>query len=191
MKLPDTLTSDQLKPLLAPASFIINTITKAKLFYLVPTTDMGAQNPRTLPREIIQEELIAVKKKGRPTKRDKAAKAKAALETLDKWLDTTAGRNDSSTHRLLELAPTATLYQYQINKEHLLKAVDGNVLDQGPLVAANLEVRNRLKQAEAIVATGVSHNLERVEKAVSELDDLTLKRNGGLLGLLEGAGKRE
>lgn len=114
MTLPQTLMG-HLTPLQPHAIYILSTLVKAQVFYILPMSTLYPLNPRGLPREIFVQdgyelsnlvdeqhfagnpsqesgsamvpEVPVKKKKGRPTKRDKKKKAMYALHQVDKWLE--------------------------------------------------------------------------------------------------------
>jgi hypothetical protein len=159
-------------------------MTHSNVFYLLPSTEKSAENPRELPREIIQDEdWIEENKKGRPSKRTKALKGKAALDQLDRWLQKTTpigSEAGPSYHHLVENPPNSSLRQYQSHKEQLLAELERQEAGD-KILSANKAVVERLKQAENIVE-GDRPGIERVERAA-------LEGGGGILRLLEGAGK--
>ncbi|RDB29663.1 hypothetical protein Hypma_015696 [Hypsizygus marmoreus] len=211
--LPTLLNASHLLSL-QPAVFqILSTLFKDDVFFIVPSSELGPLNPRDLPREIFLDEvtilpvdLTAPKKKGRPTKRDKAKKAKTALEELEKWLDQTAGTTpqDSSspwtfpaedTH---ETVTQATLEHYQAQKSHLLDSIDSHQ-QRMDIEKANEFVLERLKATEELVSvngtlsTGANDvaGVARVERAAIEFTNAEGSHGGGVLSLLEGAGRSQ
>ncbi|KAF5385283.1 hypothetical protein D9615_001387 [Tricholomella constricta] len=219
--LPDSLNADHLQPLQPNVSRILSVLLKDKVFFVTPHSVLGALSPRDLPREIFVDEGTvlrldpsAPKKKGRPTRRDKAKKAKLALDNLDRWLEGTPGPLPTLSTVLmpppLEGAPTlehpltSTLRRYHAEKTQILNSIDTQSestvlpLHVGMTVErANQFVLGRLKAAEGlfsldgvIVEGGALAGVARVERAVNELGDVkALGRKGGALNLLEGAGK--
>lgn len=146
----------------------------------------------------------APKKKGRPSKHDKARKAKAAVDSLDRWLQKTSYPPENATgsssagipptHQLLMNPPKSTLYQYQSHKIHMLNTIDTPGSDgRAAIVQANHDLLARLKELKDrdphIAAIGNGLGLQRVERAVQEMNDPS-GQPAGLLGLLEGAGRR-
>ncbi|KIK70821.1 hypothetical protein GYMLUDRAFT_107345, partial [Collybiopsis luxurians FD-317 M1] len=89
--LPTILTTDMLLPLQPYASHILESLFQSHVFHIIPSSDLHAFNPRQLPREVYvdslsESNLQVPKKTGRPSKRDKAKKAKAALDGIDRWM---------------------------------------------------------------------------------------------------------
>jgi hypothetical protein len=141
------------------------------------------------------------KKKGRPSKRDIAKRAKEAVAGLDRWLERTdsvasgdgAGPSRARGQALLSHAPTASRANYGVQKARVLDALlereEGSGLEA--LGRANLEVLGRLKRIDAMAAErgmevggegGELTGLGRVERASAEV------AKGGILGLSQGAG---
>jgi hypothetical protein len=231
-------------PMLAPyASQVLSALTNAKVFYILPVSEIGPYNPRMLPREVYiedvdemaerdshtaplesevdlqvpglnstEEDAMATrvpKKKGRPSKRDIAKRAKEAVAGLDRWLERTnwvaqvasgdgAGPSRARGQALLSHAPTASRAKYGVQKARvlgtLLEREEGNGVEA--LERANLEVLGRLKKIDAMAAErgmevggegGELTGLGRVERAAGEL----AKGGIGILGLSQGAGLSE
>ncbi|KAH9944285.1 uncharacterized protein BXZ73DRAFT_39872 [Epithele typhae] len=151
------------------------------------------------------------KKKGRPSKRDRIRKAKDALTSLQKYMDkntvalpselgAVAGPEAEVAHVVFGQAPHASLANYGARKDDLLAAIHQETADCGSQAAlrkANEGLLVRLKQIDAMAAEqglevgGEGEDqtgLERVEKAVKELQRSGAGANGGILNLLEGAG---
>ena len=143
------------------------------------------------------------RKKGRPSKREMAKRAKEAIAGLDRWLERTdsvgqtvgadgAGSSRARGQALLS-HPTVSRANYGAQKTRvlgtLLEREDGSGVET--LERANLAVLGRLKKIDAMAAErgmevggegGELTGLGRVERAAGELD------KGGLLGLTGGAG---
>jgi hypothetical protein len=149
------------------------------------------------------------KKKGRPSKRDIAKRAKEAVAGLDRWLERTnwvgqvasgdgAGPSRARGQALLSHAPIASRANYGVQKARVLGALlereEGNGVEV--LERANMEVLGRLKKIDAMAAErgmevggegGELTGLGRVERAAAEL----AKGGIGILGLSQGAGLSE
>jgi hypothetical protein len=185
---------------------ILSTFLTDRIFFVIPRSDLGSLVPRDLPREIFVDEatvlptdLNAPKKRGRPTRRDKAKKARVALDSLDKWLDKAPPILPITSGHGSRTSTTNTLEQYQVQKSLMLNAVytSPDTSDERSAVErANRFVLDRLKAAEELVsadvfATSTEGNLNagltRVERAVGAFD-AHADRRGGILSLLEGAG---
>ncbi|KAF8481060.1 hypothetical protein DFH94DRAFT_737766 [Russula ochroleuca] len=229
LEMPKTVS-----PTSAPyASQVLSALTNVKAFYILPVSKLGPYNPRTLPREVYIEDvdemteretrtapleseldppvpgLDAVttkvpKKKGRPSKRETAKRAKEATVGLDRWLERTdsvgqvaggggAGPSRARGQTLLSHAPTASRTNYGAQKTRVLGALLESEEGRGveALGRANLAVLGRLKKIDAMAAErgmevggegGELTGLGRVERAVGELG------RGGILGLSQGAG---
>jgi len=149
------------------------------------------------------------KKKGRPSKRDIARRAKDAMAGLDRWLDRTesvgrvaggggTGPNRARGHALLSHAhaPAVSRENYRAQKTRVLDALLEKEGGEGmeALELANVAVLARLKKIDAMAAEkgmevggegGELTGLGRVERAVGEL---RTGSKGGILGLSQGAG---
>jgi hypothetical protein len=218
--LPISLVGDHLLPLQPIVCHVLSTLLTDGVFFLVPSTHLRALNPRDLPREIfVDEETIvpvdsaAPKKKGRPTRLDKAKKAKAVLHNLENWLENTSCSQMPPTAIIPDLASTSeenrtaktevetTLGYYQNSKSHLLNGIDFRAQSGGAserytaFQRANQFVLDRLKETEELLASdGVTLRkdpnavLARVERAVKDFIEAEEEgQGGGILGLLEGA----
>ncbi|KAI0307688.1 hypothetical protein B0F90DRAFT_1676222 [Multifurca ochricompacta] len=149
------------------------------------------------------------KKKGRPSRRDIAKRKKDAIVGLDRWLERTesigrlasgggTGPSRNRGHAILSHAPTVSRTNYRAEKARVLNNLLGNE-DRGGLETlerANMAVLNRLRKIDAMAAEkgmevggegGELTGLGRVERAARELRE---RDQGGILGLLEGAGGR-
>lgn len=148
---------------------------------------------------VLPTDLNAPKKKGRPTRREKAKKAKVALDGLDKWLDKTSPILPMTSGRGFRTSTTTTLEQYQLHKSLMLNAAytsPDTSDERSAIERANLFVLDRLKTAEELVSADIfstltegnlNAGLARVERAVGAFD-AHADRRGGILSLLEGAG---
>ena len=147
LELPGNLSAHHLLSLQPYAAHLLQTLLTTQAFHVMPKTSLRAQNPSDLPRERFVEDNAEVPagstatKKGRPSKRDKARKAKDAVTVLDRWLtkntytypDTATEPGSSAgstpapsrtTHTLVSHPPTASRAIYAMEKTHLLQAID-------------------------------------------------------------------
>lgn len=158
-------------------------------------------------QEVTTTPIRVPKKKGRPSKRDMAKRAKEAIAGLDRWLDRTdsvsrvasgtgTGPSRARGDALLSHAPTVSRANYRVQKARVLGALLVREGGEGveALERANMAVLARLKKIDAMAAEkgmevggegGVLTGLGRVERAVGELRG---GGKGGILGLSEGAG---
>ena len=88
MKMADTLTSPQFIALRPYVQHILSSLQKDEVFLILPKHDLGAMDPRDLPREIYAEDGIVFsdllqRKRGRPARKDKGKKARLALDDLE------------------------------------------------------------------------------------------------------------
>jgi hypothetical protein len=221
LSLPSLLTSPELASLRTPAIFVLSSLLKAQIFHVVPSAACQPLNPRLLPREIVETDIVptsndddAPKKRGRPTKRDRVKKSVDAMAQLNFWLEGNSvprvqEEHQSSTSTAPELVPKALLHQpkatlsiYATQKSHLLDIIDYPNLpaalltpEQSALKAANEAIAQRLIAIdEEAAAQGKEVGGEG--GSWTGLDRVlkaraTLGRQGGILGLLEGGGMRE
>ncbi|KAF9015538.1 hypothetical protein BDQ17DRAFT_1229994 [Cyathus striatus] len=188
--LPEGLITPEFEALQPRIECILSRLMKEKVFLMVPESRLGALNPRSLPREVYMDSCVRTagedsggRKKGRPTKRDKAQKAKTAVESLDRWLERTSC-----------VGPAEALEDYQRKKGGFLSRVYGTEEDtegdRAVIAKANEIIVGRLREAQALVGSGSGSGdagVLRVERAAASLGD----GRGGVLGLVEGAGVEE
>ena len=158
-------------------------------------------------QEVTSTPIKVPKKKGRPSKRDMAKRAKEAIAGLDRWLDRTdsvswvasgtgTGPSRARGDVLLSHAPTVSRVNYRAQKSRVLGALLVGEGGEGveALERANMAVLARLKKIDAMAAEkglevggegGELTGLGRVERAARELWG---GGKGGILGLSEGAG---
>ncbi len=197
MSLPTALHENHLLRLRPYVVHILTTLLDAQAFLILPDSSLRAQHPARLPREIFVPEgqdstvflqaagavdttdeanaTAPAKKKGRPSKRDKARKAKDALASLERYVDRNAvtlpeqyphhslgPAQASNTHMVLGQAPHTSLKNYVDRKNELLVTIYAHVPDGGSspsqlgptdaLQLANEAVLVRLKQIDAMAA---------------------------------------
>lgn len=148
----------------------------------------------------------APKKKGRPTRLDKAKKAKAAVHNLNRWLENASSSQlppaaitsaTSESNLTAKTETEATLRHYQNEKLRMLDRIDLRAQPgEGytPFQQANQFVLDRLKAAEEFMAsdgvplsTDTNAGLARVERAVKESINAEDEGQGrSALGLLGG-----
>ncbi|KAK7694770.1 hypothetical protein QCA50_001958 [Cerrena zonata] len=166
LDLHNELTDEALQPLQPYATRLLTTLLDAQVFHILPEASLLAQNPSVLPREIFVPDGVdpstilgtasgeastsgtqkQPKKKGRPSKRDKAKRAKDAVLSLDKWLEknsftyptfaTDSGSGLSlaedatkTTHALIAHRPITQQQHYSAQKNQLLALLDSGVQD--------------------------------------------------------------
>jgi hypothetical protein len=208
LKLPTGLNDDPELASLAPyCSHII--LVLISRFNILPPSNLGADNPRSLPREVfvpdaqepeIEEGQDVPKKKGRPSKKETLRRTRAAVTGLGRWLDNTdVPDGPDNAHIIMSSAPSALRAAYIKDKEALLDVLvdeEGQVA----LATANRGMLSRLRYIDERAAArgmevgsegGERTGMGRVERAVSELERPELRWRGGLLGLMEGAGLNE
>ncbi|KAJ7492775.1 hypothetical protein FB451DRAFT_1219532 [Mycena latifolia] len=164
--LPGMLTTAYLAPLQPFASYVVSALVNAQVFHLLPRSELGAQNPRELPREIYVEEGLIdsnqPQRKGHQSKRDKVVKARAALDAVGRWLEQTPPPSDAGT----------TLSQYKAQKVRLLQEIGA---ESAGVEEASQGVLERLREAQEEEGdVGGWDGLGRVSSTA-----------GGLLGLVQ------
>lgn len=89
--------STDLKTLQDQVSYMIHLLKSKSAFIILPPSHLYAQNPRILPREVVQSgevdafrEESTGKKAGRPSKAEKSQKARLAISTLNSWTESNA-----------------------------------------------------------------------------------------------------
>ncbi|PPQ67118.1 hypothetical protein CVT25_005719 [Psilocybe cyanescens] len=142
--MPDSLTNAHTLPLQPYARYVLSCLQRDLVFHIFPKSDLGAANPRELPREIFTEDGMAFleqgsqKRKGRPARREKGKKARAALDNLEKW---TAEDEQGSSE--IDKA----LSEYTNSKATMLGA-DGTRLPKGSVEKVGEIVVARLKETQ-------------------------------------------
>ncbi|KZT72798.1 hypothetical protein DAEQUDRAFT_762610 [Daedalea quercina L-15889] len=193
--LPSSLATPELLPLQPYVAYVLKTLEVSKSFHILPQAELRPYKPSTLPREVFvteeQESVIlaalsgsattsganggALKKKGRPSRRDKQKKAKDALGALEKYLEknttvlapepmpmsesvpSVAADHAQTTHRMVVHPPSATREQYRSHKVEALGmlnpyGVDSIMAVQEPTRSVNAG-REALQRAnEAVLA---------------------------------------
>ncbi|EPT03885.1 hypothetical protein FOMPIDRAFT_1046365 [Fomitopsis schrenkii] len=157
--LPSSLTSPEILPLQPYATYVLKVLVDAETFHILPRAELRPYKPSVLPREVfVTEEKesailatlagdstastvgIGLKKKGRPSRRDKQKKAKDALAALEKYLEkntiahgpehmpvsgpTSTADQSQTTHRMVVHPPSATREQYRFHKKDVLGMLD-------------------------------------------------------------------
>ena len=176
-RLSELLSAPDLVPLREPVLYIASTMVKDQVFYILPSSDLGSENPRYLPREVLARDSSlepdpeAPKKKGRPSRQDKARKARVALDGLSGWLDSTPRSSEARSDQL----PT-NMVQYQWDKAGLTAALE-SPNGQEAFEKANRIILDRLREAQT-QSGGDSRTFEGVERMERALREHT----GGVLG---------
>ena len=86
LMLPDALDGEHLAPIRPYVIYVQSKLLQAQVFHVLPHGALHPQNPRTLPREVVEEGDAAMplgKKKGRPSKRARTQRAREALAALE------------------------------------------------------------------------------------------------------------
>lgn len=199
---PETLSTPYLTRLAPAARHAVSQLERDDVFIILPSSEYGAMRHRVLPYEIIVNGTsrtlsdLERTKKGRPSKRERARRAKTAVDNLQKWmkeapqLSLAASRDDQKLG-----SPTVTAEGYRHYKNKLLDLVADSQAVEGPesievhtLSLANQNVYQRLKVAEASLNASRKADkqspaakriaIERVEESLRDG-----RSRGGLLSL--------
>ncbi|KAJ7092565.1 hypothetical protein C8R44DRAFT_719207 [Mycena epipterygia] len=137
--MPATLTTAYLAPLQPFASYVVSALVNAQAFHLLPNSELGALNPREVPREIFVDQGLIdsnqPQRKGNHSKRDKIMKARTALDAVGRWLEQTPSTSNAGT----------TLLQYEGEKARLLKEIGA---ESAGVFEASQGVLQRLAEAQ-------------------------------------------
>ncbi|GJE87668.1 hypothetical protein PsYK624_037510 [Phanerochaete sordida] len=200
LELPTHLVEPHLHPLQPYAAHLLQTLLSAQAFHILPKSSLRAQNPSDIPRERFVEDTAetpteaTAKKKGRPSRRDKARKAKDAVAALDRWLDkstytypeTAHGVGEGSahdppktTHTLISHPPAASRAIYSMEKSSLLNVIDppGSALQivaAGPDASASRQPVPGVDPIDAGARQGGGDPRER--EALARANDAVLAR---------------
>ncbi|KAF9566161.1 hypothetical protein CPC08DRAFT_815047 [Agrocybe pediades] len=172
LAIPESLTNPGFLVLQPHVQYILSCLQKDRIFFIVPKSDLGALNPRDLPREIIVDDDTAMsedgqKRKGRPARREKAKKARLALDSLDEWA--TEVDDDEASQRRNEV-----VHQYKELKAAMLGG-NGGLLSES-VEEATRSVLGRLEEAQA------QTNVE--DGSVDMLKRVVAGNSKGIFGLM-------
>ncbi|KAJ7293422.1 hypothetical protein C8J57DRAFT_1429228 [Mycena rebaudengoi] len=169
--LPSTLSTAYLAPLQPLVSYMVSSLVKANAFHLLPASELGAQNPRDLPREIFVDEGLIdsqqLARKNAQTKRDKVIKARTALDAVGRWLAETPAKSTAST----------TLQTYSELKAGLLTEIGEGSMG---LKIATSGVLQRMEEAQQTDEDGTSGSWE----GLGRVRAASVESGGGLLKML-------
>ena len=201
LSIPTSLANPELEPLRPYATHVLSTLLDSQIFHIVPESSLNAQNPTTLPREFFvadeaepessveastsnteQGQGRPLKKKGRPTKREKAKKAREAVVSLEKWLDKntftaprTAGASNVAAqpgeimHTLMRHPPVASGEKYRAHKGRLLDALDSTYLDDvGGIRAGSLGNSEEGREVMGRANEAVLERLKKIDEMAAE-----------------------
>jgi len=80
--LPDALDGELLRPIRAHVVYVQSDLLRAQVFQVLPHAATHLLGPRALPREVVVEDVEG-KKKGRPSKRERAKRKRESLVALE------------------------------------------------------------------------------------------------------------
>ncbi|KZV76983.1 hypothetical protein PENSPDRAFT_679651 [Peniophora sp. CONT] len=206
LKMPIALQSDKRYSSSALcAAHILDYLRYQNVFHVLPASTSQPYIPATLPREIfvpetepvgLAEESAAQKRPGRPTKKDEARKARAAMTELGRWIDKTNPPEgaDANTSAAMAGHPNDARQEYLQQKQtvidELLSSEEGREAlaraQNGTLGRLRLINEQAEKRGKEVGADGPRGTMMRLERAVRDMG--TPGREGGMLSLLEGAG---
>ncbi|KAL1738339.1 hypothetical protein HDZ31DRAFT_51157, partial [Schizophyllum fasciatum] len=155
LELPRSLT-EAYQPLQPPAAFVLASLVRRQVFYILPHSGLCPYNPRSLPREIyadasspIDPREVGQRKPGRPSKREQNQRAKVGWQTLVTCLNTTtvppSRPSATSTHELVARPPGSSA-QYHADKTALLRALDEDTTARTLVAEASREALSRMEQ---------------------------------------------
>ncbi|CAL1695580.1 unnamed protein product [Somion occarium] len=162
LELPSMLGDEALQPLQPYTTHVLSRLLDAQAFHILPEAPLRPQNPSTLPREMFIPDgvdpstILGIpteasssgtnkppKKKGRPSKRDKAKRAKDAVTSLDRWLEKNTftypplsgvpgseGATEDAlktTHALIAHRPMTLQQNYSSQKAQLLTLLEQTI----------------------------------------------------------------
>ncbi|KAH6916883.1 hypothetical protein BKA70DRAFT_1417668 [Coprinopsis sp. MPI-PUGE-AT-0042] len=192
--LPEQLQEPTMRPLLICVLSVLEYLANKSVFLILPNSDSLSQNPRALPREIYVDQgsvgATFTKKRGRPNKNEKTKRLKAGLAEAEDWLSRTEG--------LAPTQPTSPFEDYTRLKSEFTSAAElCSATSQGHIAAeqANESILLRLREVSSLLSQeqdgpipdSEMAGLRRVENAV---EDMRQGLGSGVLGLLEGSGRR-
>ncbi|KAL0951416.1 hypothetical protein HGRIS_008108 [Hohenbuehelia grisea] len=186
LAMPSELGDDRLRE---PVEYILDTLVKAQVFYILPSSEHGTQSPRELPREVVIADGLndvvtqeGMKKKGRPSKQARIKKARDAAANLEKWMVTGVGVVGGTT---------SSRDRYESEKGAMVEELEKTSEGREAIERASQRVLERVRRVDALAAEqglevggegGERTGLARLEAAASS------SVSSGLLGLMSGAG---
>ncbi|KAI5831985.1 hypothetical protein K523DRAFT_371012 [Schizophyllum commune Tattone D] len=186
VELPRLLTGTH-QLLQPPTVFILAKLVRQQVFYILPHSNLGPHNPKSLPREVYADsstfvdlkEVALQRKPGRPSKRDQNQRAKAGWQTLVTCLNRTtvpSGLSATSTHEEAMTRPSGSSTQYHADKTALLRALDDDSDGMSLVAEASREALSRMEQirdgAKASVQEGGLRRARDALQTCSGLLDL-------------------
>jgi len=201
LALPSLLSTERLSPLRPQVMHVLSQLVSSDVFYILPSSDLELYK---LPREVFvsdrEEEAVAeasatVRKRGRPSRRDKQKRANQAAVALETWLrrgqayrasDTTELHSDD--HDQVPVPISSSREAYLVQKRTMLDVLAGDESGGDVLRAANEAVLRRLREIDEMAASqglevggegGEKTGLARVEKVVGKMEG----GSSGILGM--------
>jgi len=183
---------------------VLSQLVDSDAFYVLPSSDLELCK---LPREIFvpdregedttAEDSPAVRKRGRPSRRDRQKRANQAAAALETWLRQGQGYPPSDTSELhtddldqVAVPASSSRDAYLNQKRVMLDVLAGDESGREVLKAANEAVLRRLREIDEMAASqglevggegGEKTGLTRIEKVVGEMGD----DGCGILGMVD------
>ena len=203
LALPSLLDTEHLSPLKPQATYVLSRLVGSEAFYILPSSHLELSR---LPREIFvpnREEEVAVevsttvRKRGRPSRRDKQKRSNQAATALETWLRQENASPASDTPELHtddhdQVSPliSSSRHAYLAQKRVMLDALERDGSGRGVLRTANEAVLRRLREIDEMAACqglevggegGEKTGLARIEKVVGEMGE----GGSGILGMVD------
>jgi len=168
--LPSLLTTNDLLPLRPYAATILCTLLKDDVFYILPHAALFPDNPRKLPREQVIDDasdLLSLetgkRKRGRPSKQDKARRNNAILAKLERWSDLAPSQETEEGYREKKLMLLESLLPTEEGRRAVKRASTA-VLERLKEVAGDSEGSAAQERAKSVVELSCCQN-DYVSKA--------------------------
>ena len=156
-ELPSLLTTDDLLPLRPYAATVLCTLLKDDVFYILPPAALCPDNPRELPREQVIDDasdLLSLdtgkRKRGRPSKQDKARRNNAIVARLERWSDLAPSQETQELYREKKLMLLGSLLPTEQGRRAVQRASAG-VLERLKEVVGDSEESVGLERAKSVV----------------------------------------
>lgn len=175
------------------------------VFYILPQTSLFSQYPRTLPRELVRDEVVLEegvahkKKAGRPSKSEKAHRMRAAVTGLERWLEKSS-YPANNVHNTNDPAGAAGMWRGEERTEDMNLCMENEysthiMLSQRPMATLNSYRNKKSVVVQLLEDTGDSGALdragERIVRRLREIDaaaadqGLEVGTEGGDLSAIE------
>jgi len=184
-------------------TYVLSRLVGSEAFYILPSSHLELSR---LPREIFvpnREEEVAVevsttvRKRGRPSRRDKQKRSNQAATALETWLrqENTSPASDTpelhtDDHDQVSPLTSSSRHAYLAQKRAMLDALERDGSGREVLRTANEAVLRRLREIDEMAACqglevggegGEKTGLARIEKVVGEMGE----SSSGILGMVD------